>query len=160
MTAAVPPADQDNPGVIAHPPFLFIAFLAAGIVLHLIRALPLGSAPALRWLGALLMMMGVMLAVWGRRTMTNAGTNINPKQPATFLVVTGPFRYSRNPLYLALTLAYSGLALLINTLWPLILLIILLPMVHWGIVRREERYLERKFGEIYLRYCAVTRRWL
>jgi len=75
-------------------------------------------------------------------------------------VVTGPFRLSRNPLYLALTLMYVGLALLANALWVLVLLMPLLFMVHFGVVRREERYLERKFGDAYRAYRSRVRRYL
>jgi protein-S-isoprenylcysteine O-methyltransferase Ste14 len=152
--------ETDHPGVIAHPPALFLAFLVAGIVLHLVRALPVSSSIAPRIAGVALVLFGAGLIIWGRRTMKRAGTNINPREPATALVVTGPFRYSRNPLYIAVTAIYIGLALAIGTLWPIVLLAFLFPLVHWGIVRREERYLDEKFGEAYARYRAVTRRWI
>ena len=154
-----PKTEADHPGVIALPPVLFLGFLAAGIVLHLLRPLPVASV-AVRAAGIFLFLLGLLLGVWGGRTMTRAGTNIHPREPSTALVVTGPFRYSRNPLYVALILMYAGLALAFNTLWPILLLAVLFPLVHWGIVRREERYLERKFGEAYSRYSAVTRRWI
>ena len=85
---------------------------------------------------------------------------MHPSKPALALVDAGPFRFSRNPLYVGLTLMYAGLALLIPALWPLLLLIPVLAVLSWGVVRREERYLERKFGEGYRSYKARTRRWL
>jgi protein-S-isoprenylcysteine O-methyltransferase Ste14 len=155
-----PPPTADHPGVIAMPPLLFLGFLAAGILLHLVWRIPVADSIATRLGGVVLLLTGISLVAWGRRTMLRAGTNIRPTQPATALVVTGPFRYSRNPLYIALLLLYAGIALAVGTLWPFVLLAILLPLLHWGIVRREERYLERKFGEAYARYRAVTRRWI
>ena len=154
-----PTTKADHPGVIALPPLLFLGFLAGGIVLNFLRPLPPGSS-ASRIAGSVLVLVGLALAIWGRKTMTRAGTNVNPRQPSTALVVTGPFRYMRNPLYVAMFILYIGLAFLLNTLWPIVLIAVLFPLMHWGVVLREERYLERKFGETYSRYCAVTRRWI
>ncbi|HET9888443.1 MAG TPA: isoprenylcysteine carboxylmethyltransferase family protein [bacterium] len=155
-----PSSEPDHPGVIALPPLLFLGFLAAGVVLNLLRPLAISASNGLRIAGGVLVLGGLSLAVWGRKTMTRTGTNVNPRQPATALVVTGPFRYMRNPLYVAMFVMYIGLALLINTAWMILLLAILFPLMHWGVVLREERYLDRKFGEAYSRYCAVTRRWI
>jgi protein-S-isoprenylcysteine O-methyltransferase Ste14 len=87
--------------------------------------------------------------------MRRAGTNIRPDQPTLALVTDGAFRFSRNPLYLAATGLYVGVALLVDALWPLVLLI---PML--AVVAREERYLEAKFGDAYRAYKARVRRWL
>src|SRR4051812_7966494 len=100
------------------------------------------------------------LAAWGSRTMHRAGTNISPLKPAVSLVTTGPFRFSRNPLYVAVTLLYVGFTLLINSWWGVLLLAPVLIAIHWGVVRREERYLERKFGEEYDQYRSQVRRYL
>ena len=113
-----------------------------------------------RLIGAVLLVGSLMLAGWGRRTMEGGGTNVDPRQPATAIVTGGPFRYSRNPLYIALTAFYLGVTLLVNALWPLILLVPLLVVAQFGIVLREERYLETKFGETYLAYKRRVRRWL
>ncbi len=150
----------DRPGVLVHPPLLFGGTFAVGMLLHALRPTPISSLGATRGAGVLLILAGVSLAVWGRRTMVRAGTNVNPKLPATTLVVTGPFRYVRNPLYTALSLLYAGLALAVNAAGPLLLLPAVVCVLHFGVVRREERYLETKFGEAYLRYKAVTRRWI
>jgi protein-S-isoprenylcysteine O-methyltransferase Ste14 len=155
-----PSSQPDHPGVIALPPLLFLGFLAGGVVLNLLRPLPIATSIATRIAGGVLVLIGLSLAIWGRKTMTRSGTNVNPRQPTTALVLTGPFRYIRNPLYVAMFLMYTGLALLINTAWMIVLIAILFPLMHWGVVLREERYLERKFGEAYSRYCAVTRRWV
>jgi protein-S-isoprenylcysteine O-methyltransferase Ste14 len=113
-----------------------------------------------RVVGGLLLVAAIGLAGWGRRTMESGGTNVDPRQPATAIVTGGPFRYSRNPLYVAITAFYLGVTLLANALWPLILLVPLLLVTQFGIVRREERYLEAKFGDTYLAYKRRVRRWI
>ncbi len=112
------------------------------------------------WLGGILLAAGIFLAMWGRRVMERAGTNVNPTLPSTALVATGPFLFSRNPLYVALTLMYVGLALLANALWVLVLIVPVLVVLHYGVVRREERYLETKFGDAYREYRSRVRRYL
>ena len=92
--------------------------------------------------------------------MKRAGTNVRPDQPSLAIVTDGPFRFSRNPMYLATTGLYLGTTLLVNTPWPLVLLPPMLLILHWGVVRREERYLEAKFGEPYRAYKSRVRRWV
>jgi protein-S-isoprenylcysteine O-methyltransferase Ste14 len=92
--------------------------------------------------------------------MRRAGTNILPNKPTLTIVTEGPFRFTRNPLYVTNALFYTGLTLVFNTPWPLLLLAPMLLVVHWGIIRREEEYLEAKFGDAYLAYKARVRRWL
>ncbi len=156
----MPQSSSDAPGGVVFSPLLYAATLGAGLVLQwLIPRHPLPPVPA-RLFGGLLLIGSAALARWGERTMRRAGTNVDPRQPAVALVVEGPFRFSRNPLYLSLTGLYLGMALLVNAIWPLILLVPLLAVVHWGIIKREERYLEAKFGEPYHAYRARVRRWL
>jgi protein-S-isoprenylcysteine O-methyltransferase Ste14 len=92
--------------------------------------------------------------------MGNAGTSPDYYRPATVLVVHGPFRFSRNPQYLSVTILYLGVAISVNALWPIVLLPVVLLVFTIGVIWREERYLERRFGERYLRYKARVRRWL
>ncbi len=103
---------------------------------------------------------GIALVATGRATMVKHGTNVNPTQPATTIVETGPFRFTRNPLYVGLTIIYVGLSLALNTWWSLFLLIPVWIVMHLFVVRREEAYLERKFGETYLTYKRRVRRYL
>ncbi len=156
------PSDPDSPHVIILPPLLYVLALAAGLLLSWAAPLPplatLGVT--LVALGVTLVGLGVLLAAWGRSVMERAGTNVNPMLPTTALVTTGPFRRSRNPLYVALTLMYVGLGLLTNSLWVLALLVPVLLILHNGVVRREERYLEAKFGDAYRSYRARVRRYL
>ncbi len=151
---------SDSPGVLVLPPLLYGLALAAGFLLQWIAGRPILSSNARYWAGGVVLASGVLLAIWGRRVMERAGTNVNPTLPATALVATGPFRLSRNPLYVALTLIYVGLALLTNALWVLVLIVPVLLVLHYGVVRREERYLEAKFGDAYRAYCANVRRYL
>ena len=142
------------------PPLLYGVALAAGFLLQWIAGRPILPSSVRYWVGGVVLASGVVLALWGRRVMERAGTNVNPTLPTTALVATGPFRFSRNPLYVALTLIYVGLALLANALWVLVLIVPVLLVMHYGVVRREERYLEAKFGDAYRAYCSRVRRYL
>jgi protein-S-isoprenylcysteine O-methyltransferase Ste14 len=154
------PSSEDRPSVIAPAPILYAVTFLVGVLLHGVfpkPILPLDIAPltAVGLLG-----FGATLAVWSRRTMEGAGTNVNPSRPATTLVVTGPFGFSRNPMYVARTFLYVGLGLMVNALGILVALVPLLFVMHYGVIKREERYLEAKFGDAYRQYRARVRRWL
>ena len=95
--------------------------------------------------------------IWALR---RADTPISPHEPTTRLVTEGPFRYTRNPDYLSATIIYAGVASLANALWAILLLPIVLVVTQRGVIEGEELYLERKFGEEYLRYKARVRRWI
>ena len=151
---------RDNPGVIAPPPLIYAVALGAGLLLQ--RAFPIVLAPArlTRALGWPLIGASFLLGGSAFRTMLRANTNVDPRHPATTVVVAGPFRYTRNPIYLSFTMLYLGIASLRNALWPLVLLPGVLLLMRRGVIDREERYLEGKFGEQYLQYKARVRRWL
>jgi protein-S-isoprenylcysteine O-methyltransferase Ste14 len=151
---------KDSPGVIALPPVLYLGTLLLGFVIHFFKPVLLSTAPWIRLAGAIILASGIFLARWGRRTMVKAGTNVIPNKPTLAIVTQGPFRYTRNPLYIGATLVYTGLALIFNSFWPLVLLPPLLVVMHLGVVRREERYLEAKFGTQYLDYKESVRRWI
>ena len=150
----------DKPGVAAPPPLLYGSAFFLVLVFRWFWPMPIfGHAVAL-WLGLALLVLGVGIAAWGIRTMQAAGTNVNPALPTTAIVASGPFRFSRNPLYLALTLLYLGLTLAFNTWWGIVVLVPVLIIMHRGVVQREERYLEQKFGETYRQYRSKVRRYL
>ena len=153
-------ASTDSPGVIVFPPALLLGTLLLSIVLNLVCPL---HFPRMAWMkvaGGLLFLLGGFLLGWGRRTMVRAGTNVPPHKPTLAIVTDGPFRFTRNPLYVGGTAAYLGLGLGFNLVWALILAAPMLFLLSWGIIGREERYLEKKFGETYLAYKARVRRWL
>lgn len=150
---------RDAAGVIAPPPLIYLAALVIGVALHYLvptRFIPRGLAHGL---GAALMLIAVCLFFWGLRAMRHAGTSVSTRVPTTALVRTGPFRFSRNPLYVSLTLFYLGIALATRSLWALLLLVVVLVVIQRGVIEREEQYLERKFGADYLRYKEQVRRW-
>lgn len=151
---------DDKPGVIMLPPILYGIGLAAVLALRWLWPLPIAESGVPFWLGLSLLVLGGALGIWGQTIMGTARTNVSPSLPTTAIVTSGPFRISRNPLYLALNLLFVGLTVAINTYWGLVALLVLLPLLHFGVVLREERYLERKFGEIYLRYKVRVRRYL
>jgi protein-S-isoprenylcysteine O-methyltransferase Ste14 len=150
----------DNAGVIARPPLLYGAAFVLTLVLRWLRPMPiLGRAFAL-WPGLALVALGLGIVMWGRGAFRAAGTNVDPTRPTTAIVTSGPFRFSRNPFYVALTLLYFGLTLAVNTWWGIVALVPLLITMHRGVVLREERYLERTFGETYRQYRSGVRRYL
>ncbi len=154
---------RDIPGVIAPPPLIYLAGLALGLIVRRRWPHPLvpDSLRPLRWtLGTGLTLGGLALIGWAARTMYRAGTHPEPNKPVTALVTEGPFRLSRNPIYLGFTLTYLGLTLLFDALWSLLLLPAVLAVMVRGVIEREEKYLERRFGERYRAYKASVRRWL
>jgi protein-S-isoprenylcysteine O-methyltransferase Ste14 len=150
----------DKPGVVAPPPLLYGGAFVLVLVFRWFWPMPIFGRAVAFWLGLALLVLGVGIAAWGRRTMQAAGTNVNPALPTTAIVASGPFRFSRNPLYLALTLLYLGLTLAFNTWWGSVVLVPVLIIMHRGVVLREERYLEQKFGETYRQYRSKVRRYL
>ena len=150
----------DIPGVIAFPPLIYAAPLMVGILIQRILPLHFLSQPVALWLGILFLGLGLLILLSAVLTMQQAGTNIDPGQPATQLVTRGPFRFSRNPIYLGFTIGYLGTGIWANTLWPILILPIILLVIQYGVIKREERYLENKFGAAYYEYKAHVRRWI
>ena len=150
----------DTAGVIAPPPVIYLTSLVIGLVFRALVPTPFLPRGLAFMLGAILIAIAVWLSVWGVRVMHRAGTSEKTSLPTTALVTTGPFRYSRNPLYVSLTLGYLGIAVAAQSLWALALLIVVLAVMLRGVIGREERYLERRFGADYLRYKERVRRWI
>jgi protein-S-isoprenylcysteine O-methyltransferase Ste14 len=137
-----------------------LAILVLGLLLN--RRFPVSFLPRrmARILGWPLLGGGVLLIGWFEWAMRHAGTPTNPYKPVTRVVTEGPFRYTRNPGYLAMAMIYTGIAGLANALWAILLLPVAMFAIQRGVIEREERYLEGKFGEEYLRYKARVRRWV
>ena len=155
---------RDRPGVIAHPPFIYLGFLAIGIVLGFVWPLPIvDGALSTRErlaLAVLLAASGAALLGVGISQFRKRETHFRTDRPSTAVITDGLYSVSRNPLYIALTLIYVGLSLAMNNLWALALIVAVLVTVRYGVFAREEAYLERKFGEVYLGYKRRVRRWL
>ena len=151
---------RDNAGVIAPPPLIYALTLVFSLFLH--RRIPLPFVPRKikNLLSIALIGSAVVPGFLALRRMRTAGTNVNPTQPTTALILEGPYRFTRNPIYVGMTLLYIGIAILVNTLWPILLLPGVLFVMTRGVIEREEAYLAQKFGEQYLAYKAKVRRWL
>jgi protein-S-isoprenylcysteine O-methyltransferase Ste14 len=157
----------DNPGVVAPPPLIYASTLAAGLFAKkgLFAKSPYVAAPFLpravaRSLGTALIAGGALVGSAGFLAMHRAGTSVDPYRPSTAIVTDGPYRFTRNPLYVGMTLIYAGVAAFANALPAVLLLPAALFVMQRGVIEREERYLERKFGDEYLRYKARVRRWV
>jgi protein-S-isoprenylcysteine O-methyltransferase Ste14 len=151
---------KDQPGVIVIPPILFAACALAGWVFEVAVPLRIMDSPWPRSLGIALALCAVFLAIWAFWVMKANGTNVRPDRPALTIVRSGPFRFSRNPMYLSLCLLQLALGLMLDSWWPLLFAIPLACILHFGVILREERYLEAKFGEPYLALRRKVRRWL
>ena len=152
--------DPDSPHVLIPPPLLYLLGLAVGFILHLLAPRSVVPRPLAYVLAIVFLVAGIWLGSWARSHLKRRGTPVDPRRPTTALVTDGPYRYSRNPLYLRVTLLYLGFAFLVNDVWFLAVLPVVLIVLYFGIISREERYLEAKFGDDYRAYKANVRRWL
>jgi protein-S-isoprenylcysteine O-methyltransferase Ste14 len=154
---------SDTSGVRIFPPAIYLAGLAVGFLLFWLWPVhlgPPGAVLALRVAGGLLMAVGLALPLWAAATFRGVGTTVNPTRPTTALAFGGPYRFTRNPMYLGLALLSAGVALVANALWPLLPLPFVLWIVRRIVIDREERYLDAKFGDKYLEYKKRVRRWV
>lgn len=151
---------HDHAGVIAPPPLIFFGTLAVGLILNYFLPFAFLPSGTNLVLGALFIIMGLAIAFSAFITMHRADTPPDPGEPVRALVVRGPFRFTRNPIYIALALIYLGVTCVFNSLIALALLPIALAIIHFGVILREEKYLTQKFGEAYLQYQARVRRWI
>ena len=153
------PADTAN--VIIRPPIAWVLAVLAGLALHWIVPLPFmpASVPA-GWVGGMVFVLALALAIWAIATITRAGSNVPTNMPTTTIVEAGPYRFTRNPIYLGMFLGLVGLAIGFDSLWLLATLVPFALVIRYGVVAREEAYLKRKFGDAYRRYSAHVRRWL
>jgi protein-S-isoprenylcysteine O-methyltransferase Ste14 len=152
--------EEDRPGVPIAPPLLFVIPIVASLALEWL--LPTSFIHgSLRWVpGVLLTIAGIALSVGGFLTQKRAGTDPFPYHPSTRIVAHGPYRFSRNPMYFGFALLTLGLAILVDSAWMLLALPIGLVLIDRFVITREERYLERKFGDEYLNYKRRVRRWI
>ena len=155
----VPGAPGETAGVIAPPPLIYAVPLGCGLLLqHWHPAAVVGDGVAAP-LGIASVLLG-LVALPAVRAFRRAKTDPRPWRPATALVMTGPYRFTRNPMYLGLTLLYVGIAIWANTIWPLLFLPLALVVMQIGVIAREEAYLERIFGDAYREYRRRVRRWV
>lgn len=148
---------EETAGVIAPPPLIA---LCAIVVAELLQRAVIIGVPFSRWSGAPFVLGGAALAWWAHEHFVKARTPAAPWHPSRALVLDGPYRFTRNPMYTGFLLAIAGLGLLRANAWYLMLLIPTWAVLHWGVVMREERYLAKRFGEPYAELLARTHRWL
>jgi protein-S-isoprenylcysteine O-methyltransferase Ste14 len=147
--------------VIVRPPIAWGLAVIAGLALGWLVPLPFlpANLPA-GWLGAAVFVLALALFAWAIVTITRAGSNVPTYLPTTTIVESGPYRFTRNPIYLGMFLGLIGLAIAFDNLWLLMTLVPFALVIRYGVVAREETYLERKFGDVYRGYGARVRRWL
>jgi len=153
----------DTPGVLVRPPRLYLGMLIAGILAGWLlpaQMLPVLPLAVRALLGPTALALGVALMIWAMRLFRRAGTPVPTSQTVRAIVTDGPYRYSRNPIYVALSLIYAGIALMAGSVPALLLLPVIWVVMTYGVIRREERYLATKFGVAYADYMARVRRWL
>jgi len=159
MPSELPP-EQDHPGIPIAPPLLFVLPILASLALEWFVPTSFVHG-AFRWiLGALLVFAGIALTAGGFITQKRAGTDPFPFNPSTRIVAHDLYRFTRNPMYLGFALCTLGLAILVDSAWILLAVPIGLVLIDRLVIVREERYLERKFGEEYLNYKRRVRRWI
>jgi protein-S-isoprenylcysteine O-methyltransferase Ste14 len=158
-------ASPTSAGVNFPPPFLYVLGLVLAWVLETrVRRLHIvgdGASPeSLQLVGLIALALGLGLVMWGMITFATAGTAIIPNRPAKSIVETGPYRFTRNPMYVGLTSAYFGGALITNSVWAILILPLVLYALYHNVILREEAYLGSAFPEEYAAYRKHVRRWL
>jgi protein-S-isoprenylcysteine O-methyltransferase Ste14 len=151
----------DTAQVITRPPLAWGLAVIGGLALNWL--VPLSFLPVdlpARSLGAMVFVLALALFAWAIATITRAGSNVPTNRPTTTIVQSGPYRFTRNPIYLGMFLGLIGLAIAFDNLWLLMMLVPFALIIRYGVVAREEAYLERKFGDVYRGYRSRVRRWL
>ncbi len=155
-------ATPDRARIIAPPPLLALGCILLGFIARHFFPLrwfaPANTLPSL--VGVVMIAISIAIVVLAGRTFIAQGTHPNPNRPTKALVMTGVFSVSRNPIYVAFLLFVLAFALLANSLWFVISACVLLLVLHFGVVKQEERYLREKFGVSYEQYCSRVRRWI
>jgi protein-S-isoprenylcysteine O-methyltransferase Ste14 len=152
---------RDKSNAVVRPPLAWALAFAAGLALD--RLYPLRWIPT-TWpnigIGVIVFAAGFVLAIWAIVTFRRAGTRVETTKPTLAIVTHGPYRFTRNPIYLGMFLGQTGLAIGFDSLWIFAMLIPFYLVLRYGVVAREEAYLARKFGGVYLDYKSRVRRWL
>lgn len=156
--------NDDHPDVIMLPPLILLIALAIAIGMEFTGTLqflpPMSGASWALYLGVAFLIVALALGVSAIRTFTSVGTNPSPHQPSLKLATSGPYRFTRNPMYLGFVMILAGLSLIFSLDWGIILVPVLLVLLHYGVVTREETYLTAKFGQPYRDFMSRTRRWI
>lgn len=152
-------AAADRARIVAPPPVIYLGILGIGLLLEWLWPTRLLRRPLAIGVGFAILLSGVVGLAAAIRTMWRAKTTVDPYRATTAIVTNGLFRFSRNPIYVSDTLIYMGVSLTLNAWWAPALTPVLVWIIHILVIAREEEYLERKFGDEYLRYKRQIRRW-
>jgi len=152
---------MDNANAVVRPPIGWALAFIAGVALDWLYPMPLVPIPVSTvWAGAAIFAVGFVLAIWAIVTIRKAGMRVETNKPTTTIVESGPYSFTRNPIYIGMFLGQSGFAVGFNSLWLLVALLPFYFVIRYGVIGREETYLERKFGAAYLDYKSRVGRWL
>lgn len=153
---------QDHPNINqnVHPPVLLLIHILAAFLLKWLLPLPFGLPGSLEWAGYLLVLAGLGLAFSAVNQFVKAHTTLDPHGSVSVLVVEGPYRFSRNPIYLGFICVLVGLPFVLGNYWGAVLSPLLMLSMSRLVIQHEEAYLEKKFGERYAGYRSRVRRWL
>jgi len=151
---------KDRAGVTAPPPLIYLGFILVGLALEYLLNEPLLPQDVQYGVGAVLIAVAFVIAIPAMMQFRKATTNVDPYKPVTAIIKQRPFRWTQNPLYLAMAVLQLGIAAAVDGVWLALMGIPAIAVIRIGVIAREERYLEQKFGEEYLSYKATVRRWV
>lgn len=151
---------RDSPGVLARPPLILLGALLLGLALDWAWPAPFLPSAIQYTAGAALIALAGTLAGSAIRCFVRAGTNVPTNRPATALVIAGPYRFSRNPIYVGMITLLLGIGIMVDSPWLVALVPAFALILRYGVIAREELYLEAKFGDSYRAYKSRVRRWL
>jgi protein-S-isoprenylcysteine O-methyltransferase Ste14 len=151
---------DDHAHVVVNPFVIYVGLGLCAVLLQKIIPLPVLSHPSIPMIGVFIMIISFISGLPAVLNMIAAKTTANPHRPTTRLVLSGPYRVSRNPMYIGLTILYAGLMIYLRSVWGIILLPVVIWLITIWVVVPEEKYLERKFGAEYLSYKSTVRRWI
>ncbi|HEY1329519.1 MAG TPA: isoprenylcysteine carboxylmethyltransferase family protein [Casimicrobiaceae bacterium] len=154
-------AEDSRTAHVVPPPVIFIAALCLGLAVEYFDPQPVVEPANVGYVaGGLLVVLGAALSTWMVLHFHHGGTAVSPLSPSRELVVTGPYRFTRNPDYIGQALVYAGIALVVNSIWVLAGLLPALAIVRFHVIAREERYLLGRFGRRYAEFCERVPRWI
>jgi protein-S-isoprenylcysteine O-methyltransferase Ste14 len=161
MSADTTSGTADTAQVLVRPPLAWALAAVVGTALNWLipmRFVPVSLSAA--WLGGTVFVLALVLFAWAVTTMTRAGSNVPTNLPSKTIVASGPYRFTRNPIYLGMMVSLIGLAIAFDSVWSLAALVVFFLVIRYGVVAREEAYLAQKFGDVYRSYRTNVRRWL
>jgi len=159
MSSSRPGPDVPNLGFV-RPPLVYLSAIIMGVILHLVAPVSFFPRTLAMPFGIALILMAIVLLLSSIARFRAAGTPVPAYKPTTAIVRKGPYRFTRNPIYLGFSLLQLGIAIWVNSVWLLITLAGAMVLMNYAVIRKEEQYLERRFGSEYVDYKSTVRRWL